>query len=40
MTTHPLIEGLRLEEKASLVSGFAFWNGTAVASSGRTVGCA
>src|SRR4051812_15765151 len=34
MTTHPLIEGLSLEEKASLVSGFAFWNTTGVESAG------
>lgn len=34
MTTHPVIKGLSLEEKASLVSGFAFWNSTAVESAG------
>ena len=34
MTIHPLIERLSLEEKASLVSGFAFWNTTAVESAG------
>jgi beta-glucosidase len=34
MTNHPLIDGLSLEEKASLVSGFAFWNTTAVESAG------
>jgi len=34
MTTHPSIERLSLEEKASLVSGFAFWNTTAVESAG------
>jgi len=34
MTTNPLIEGLSREEKASLVSGFAFWNTTAVESAG------
>jgi beta-glucosidase len=32
MTIHPPIEELSLEEKASLISGFAFWNTTAVAS--------
>ena len=30
MSNHPLIHDLTLEEKASLVSGFAFWNTTAV----------
>ncbi|MGH1523789.1 glycoside hydrolase family 3 C-terminal domain-containing protein [Leifsonia sp. L25] len=34
MTNHLLIDGLSLEEKASLVSGFAFWNTTAVESAG------
>ncbi|MET0861977.1 MAG: glycoside hydrolase family 3 C-terminal domain-containing protein [Microbacterium sp.] len=34
MSTYPLIEGMSLEEKASLVSGFAFWNTTAVESAG------
>ncbi|MDX6369047.1 MAG: beta-glucosidase [Gaiellaceae bacterium] len=34
MTAHPSLEGLSLEEKASLVSGFAFWNSTAVESAG------
>jgi beta-glucosidase len=34
MTTHPLIEGLSLAQKVSLVSGFAFWNTTAVESAG------
>jgi beta-glucosidase len=34
MTTNPFIEEITLEEKASLVSGFAFWNTTPVASAG------
>lgn len=34
MTNHPLIENLTLEEKAALVSGFAFWNTTPVESAG------
>jgi len=34
MTAHSLIDGLSLEEKAALVSGFAFWNTTAVESAG------
>ena len=34
MTAYPMIEGLSLEEKASLVSGFAFWNTTGVESAG------
>lgn len=34
MNSHASLEGLSLEEKASLISGFAFWNTTAVESAG------
>ncbi|AFR28776.1 glycoside hydrolase family 3 C-terminal domain-containing protein [Arthrobacter sp. Rue61a] len=34
MNNYPLIEGLSLEDKASLISGFAFWNTTAIETSG------